>query len=140
MPPRPLTSNISSVREGAPPLPQVSHYLVASFFYVVLVTVFFSPAIFRGISLAVGSDALYNFLPYFHSKKVLWDRFVFAGFPMMADPTAMSWYPPAWIFSYLGSWDLFMMAAFISASFFTYGYAYSALRCRFAAFIAGPVF
>src|SRR5881409_4330907 len=95
----PKSNEIWSSRVGAPGRHYLNHYIIAVLFYTILFTLFFFPTIFRGKFLAVGTDALYNFLPYFYSKKVLWDTLVFAGFPMMADPTAMSWYPFVWIIS-----------------------------------------
>jgi len=117
-----------------------AHYLLALIFYLALFVAFFSPIIFRGKLLAVGTDALYNFLPYFFSKKVRWDGFVFGGFPMMADPTAMTWYPPAWIFSRVNSWNSFVVYAYVCASFFTYAYVQRLSRSRIAGLVAGTIF
>ena len=117
------------------------HCVFVPIFYFALFTLFFSPVILAGKFLAVGPDGLYNFLPNFYSKKVLWDSMVFGGFPMMADPEAMAWYPPAFLMSRLpGGWNLFVIAAYVAGSSFTYGYLYSLTKSWLAALISGLVF
>ena len=69
------------------------HFLLVVLFYTLLFVAFFSPSIFRGAPLAVGADGQNLYFPNFLGRKVFWDHMIFAGFPMMADPQVMTWYP-----------------------------------------------
>lgn len=109
--------------------------------YSVLFIAFLSPVIFKGSLLAVGGDGLYIYLPNFYARKVLWDTMLFSGFPMMADPQVMTWYPPAILLSLLpGTWNIFIVLAYVAASSFTYGYVYVLTNSRLAAAFSGVVF
>ena len=117
------------------------HALVVVFSYTLLFLAFFLPVILKDHLLAVGGDGLYIYLPNFYSKKVLWDLQLFAGFPMMADPQVMTWYPPATLLSLLPhGWNIFMLLGYVAASSFTYGYVYSLTKSRFAAAVSGSAF
>ena len=117
------------------------HCLFVIAFYSLVFVAFFLPAIYQGNLLAVGGDGLFIYLPNFYSRKVLWDTLLFAGFPMMADPQVMTWYPPAFLLSFLpGSWNVFMLLAYVAGSAFMYGYMYTLSRSRFAALTSGLVF
>ncbi|HVS82610.1 MAG TPA: YfhO family protein [Pyrinomonadaceae bacterium] len=117
------------------------HCLLVLLSYSLLFLVFFSPVILRGSLLAVGGDGLYIYLPNFYSHKVLWDPLLFSGFPMMADPQVLTWYPPALLFSLLpGAWNVFIIMAYVAGSSFMYGYVYALTRSRFAALTSGLVF
>jgi len=110
-------------------------------FYSLLYLIFFSPAILRGTLLAVGVDAQNLYLPNFYSQKVTWDILLFGGFPMMADPQVMTWYPPAFILSLLpGTWNLFVIFAYVAASSFTYGYVHRLTGSRIAGLLSGIVY
>jgi Bacterial membrane protein YfhO len=69
-----------------------------------------------------------------------WDPLVMGGFPIAADPQAMSWYPISTLFSALGSWNGFVLSAYVLASCFTYGYVYTLTRSRLAAAVSGTVY
>ena len=117
------------------------HCLFVIAFYSLVFVAFFFPAIYQGNLLAVGGDGLFIYLPNFYSGKVLWDTLLFAGFPMMADPQVMTWYPPAFLLSFLpGSWNVFMLLAYVAGSSFMYGYVFTLSRSRFAALTSGLVF
>jgi len=110
-------------------------------FYSLLFLTFFSPVIFGGRILAIGGDGLYIYLPNFYSSKVLWDTMTFGGFPMMADPEAATWYPPAALLSLLpGTWNVFMILAHVAGSSFMYGYLFKITESRMAALVSGIVF
>ena len=117
------------------------HALVIIISYTLLYLVFFSPALLRGYLLAVGADGQHLYLPNYHARKVLWDTFIFAGFPMMADPQVMSWYPPALLLSqFSGTWNLFILLAYVAASCFMYGYVFTITNSRFAGLFSGIAF
>ena len=117
------------------------HSLFVIAFYALVFVAFFFPAIYQGHLLAVGGDGLYLYLPNFYSHKVLWDTLLFSGFPMMADPQVMTWYPPAFLLSLLpGSWNVFMILAYIAGSSLMYGYVHTLTRSRLAALTSGLIF
>jgi hypothetical protein len=117
-----------------------AHCLLVLLFFSLLFTLFFSPALLRGLLLAPG-DGVPLFLPNFYSPKVLWDSLLFGGFPMVGDPQVMQWYPPALLFSLIpGSWNVFIISAYVLASSFTYGYVYTLTGSGLSAFVSGIVY
>jgi hypothetical protein len=119
----------------------VPHCVFVVAFYSLVFLAFFFPAIYSGSLLAVDGDGLLIYLPNFHSHKVLWDTLLLSGFPMMADPQVMTWYPPAFLLSLLpGSWNVFMIVAYVVGSSFMYGYVHTLTRSRFAALTSGLIF
>jgi hypothetical protein len=113
--------------------------LIIAAFYSVLYAVFFSPVIFSGGLLAPG-DGIFYYLPNFFSKKVLWEPLVFAGFPVVADPQVMTWYPLAFFFSLLHSWNAFVISAYVFASCFAYGYVLMLTQSRLAGITSGIIY
>src|SRR5260370_19901607 len=121
--------------------PPARHCVFIGGFYTLLFVGFFFASLYQGHFLAVGHDGIYFYLPNFYSQKVLWDALLFSGFPMMADPQAMTWYPPAALLSLLpGTWNLFMLLAYVLGSSFMYGYVFALTRSRFASIVSGLVF
>lgn len=119
---------------------RIGHCLFAPLFYSLLFILFFSPALLAGSHLGP-LDSVFYHQPYFYAKKVLWDTLLLSGFPMMADPQVMAWYPPALLFSQLpGGWNFFIISAYVLASSFTYGYAYTLTQSRLAALTSGIVY
>jgi Bacterial membrane protein YfhO len=118
------------------------HALLVVLFFSVLFVVFFAPVLFYGLLLAPGGgrlgDAVLYHLAFFQSSKLLWDGLLANGFPMIADPQVMAWYPPALLLSLVpGTWNVFVISAYVMASCFAYGYVYTLTRSRFASLIAG---
>ncbi|MGI8734786.1 MAG: YfhO family protein [Pyrinomonadaceae bacterium] len=135
----PISTVVSSIRTAIGS--DRYHALVVIFSYSLLFLAFFLPVILKDHLLAVGGDGLYIYLPNFYSKKVLWDLLLFAGFPMMADPQVMTWYPPATLLSLLpNGWNIFMLFGYVAASSFTYGYVYSLTNSRLAGAVSGSAF
>ena len=117
------------------------HSLLVVLFYAFLFVAFFSPSIFRGAPLAVGADGQNLYFPNFLGRKVFWDTMIFAGFPMMADPQVMTWYPPALLFSLVpGSWNPFILLAYVLTATFMYGYLLTITESRLAALTSGIIF
>ena len=59
----------------------------------------------------------------------------------MADPQVMTWYPPAFLLSLVpGTWNVFMLLAYVAGSSFMYGYIYTLTKSRFAALISGLIY
>ena len=129
------------MRPGAP----LRHCLFVLIFYSLLFTIFFSPVIFHDSLLAPGGgrlgDAVVSHIPYYLSEKLSWDPLLSCGFPMIADSQAMSWYPPALLLSLLpGTWNLFVISAYVMAACFAYGYVYALTESRMAALVAGTTY
>ena len=121
------------------------HGLLIFLFYSLLFTVFFSPVIFASRLLAPGGgrlgDGLLYHVTYFLSDKVVWDPLLAGGFPMIADPQVVAWYPPALLLSFVpGGWNIFVVSAYVFASCFTYGYVYTITGSRVAALAGGMVY
>ena len=93
--------------------------------YGLFFLVFFSPVVFSSHLLAPGDGVSY-FLPNFYARTFLWDSSIWAGFPAVGDAQRMFWYPPAFVISLIPrSWDLFIIAAYVLAASFTYGYTFA---------------
>ncbi len=121
------------------------HGLLVFLFYLLLFTIFFSPVIFFGRLLAPGGgrlgDGLLYHVAYFQSNKLLWDPLLAGGFPMIADPQVIAWYPPALLLSFLpGGWNVFVISAYVLAACFTYGYVYTLTRSRLGALASGIIY
>jgi hypothetical protein len=133
-------TNVRGLLERAVSTPRRHAFFVILVYSLLFVTLF-SPIVFGGKLLAIGGDGLYIHLPNFYSPKVLWDTMTFGGFPMMADPEAATWYPPAALLSLLpGTWNVFMILAYVAASSFMYGYLFKITKSRMAALVSGIVF
>jgi len=122
-----------------------SHAGLVLLTYAALFTIFFSPVLFSNSLLAPGGgrlgDGLLYHLTFFQSSKVLWDPMLFCGFPMMADPQVMSWYPPSTLLSLVpDGWNIFVLSAYVMASCFTYGYVYALTRSKLASVVSGTVY
>jgi len=124
------------------PKTQLRHAFYVLLFFSILFTIFFSPVIFHGELLAPGGsrlgDGLLSHLAYYLSPKIAWDPLLSNGFPMTADSQAMSWYPPSLLLSQLpGTWNIFVISAFVMAGCFTYGYVFTLTESRAAAYFGG---
>ncbi len=111
------------------------------FGFTLLYVLFFSPILFSDRLLAPGDGIIY-FLPNFAAPRVLWDTSIWGGFPAAGDAQLMLWYPPALFFSLFGvsAYQPFVLAAYVLASSFTYGYVFSLTRSRLASTISGCVY
>ena len=116
------------------------HSLLVALFYTFLFVAFFSPSLLRGAPLAVGADGQNLYIPNFLGRKVFWDTMIFAGFPMMADPQVMTWYPLALLLSLIpGSWNLFILLAYVLTASFMYGYILTITESKLAALTSGMI-
>jgi hypothetical protein len=113
------------------------HALLVTAFYSMLYVFFFSPVIFSGRLFP--NDGFYH-LPNFYLGKMFWDPLVLSGFPMAADPSAMTWYPLSWIFSSLGSWNGFVLSAYVLGSSFVYSYVFTLTQSRLASTVSGIIY
>ena len=108
-------------------------------FYTSLFCFFFSPILVSGRLLAPGDGAVF-FLPAFYAKRTLWSPLIFSGFPVAAEPQINTFYPIAWFLSRLGAWNAFVLAAYVMAASFCYGYVFTLTRSVLASLIGGMVY
>ena len=106
--------------------------------YSALYVLFFAPVLFSGRLLGAGDLILY--LPNFIRGITFWDPLLWGGFPVAADPQAMTWYPPSILFSALGSWNGLILSAYVLGSCFTYGYVHTLTGSSLAAAVSGTVY
>ena len=108
--------------------------------FAILFLIFFSPVWATGRLLAPGDGFLYHF-PHYYAPVTLWDPNLATGFPNMADPQTMMWYPPATLLSTIpASWNLFVMSAYILASWFTYLYVRELTGVDLSGVVAGLIY
>ena len=108
--------------------------------FSLLYVAFFAPVIFSGRLLAPG-DGLIYYVPAFYAPKTLWTDLISAGYPLMADSQNMNWYPPAMLLSWIpGSWNAFVILAYVLAGSFAYCYAYTMTSSILAAIVTGLIF
>ena len=86
--------------------------------FTILYVLFFAPVLFSRRLLGAG-DALIYYLPNFIRGITFWDPLLWGGFPVAADPQAMTWYPLSILFAALGSWNGFVAAAWIPLPIWT---------------------
>ncbi len=99
------TGTLMSAR--SPVLETAIHVVSVAGCYSALYAIFFAPVLFTGRLLGAG-DALLYYLPHFLVGTAFWDPLLMGGFPVAADPQAMSWYPLSILFAALGSWNGFV--------------------------------
>jgi hypothetical protein len=121
------------------------HYILSFIFFVILYSLFFSPVILQGKIFLVGSDHLLQNLPNFLVPKVLWTDALQGGFPVASDPQVASWYLVSHLLKWLipnpwMAWNLFVISAYILASFFSYGYIYTITESPLAALGGGIIY
>jgi hypothetical protein len=94
---------------------------LTALFFAVFYMCFFSPVLFSGKVLAPPADGVLYYYPHYHAPVQLWDPLLMTGYPAMADPQLMSWYPLALLLRYIpGSWNAFVLLAYFLASWFMY--------------------
>jgi hypothetical protein len=87
--------------------------LLAALFFAVFYVCFFSPVLFAGRVLAP-TDSFLFYYPHFNSPFKLWDSLLMTGYPNLADPQLMSWYPLALLLRPIpGSWNTFVLLVWI---------------------------
>lgn len=119
---------------------RLTHAGLVLFIYTILYVIFFAPVLLAGKVLAP-CDGTNLALPHLYAPRVLWTTLLFAGFPVMGDPQTMASYPPALVCSlWAGSFNVFVLSAYVLASSFTYGYVRALTGSRLAALAAGVIY
>jgi hypothetical protein len=102
-----------------------------------------SPILWDGrLVIERGDSAGYQY-PAIYAPFALWENNLYGGFPRLADPQMLNWYPPAVVLRFTGAewlWSVFVLMAGVLASCFTYGLAYRLTGSPLAAAIAGVVY
>jgi hypothetical protein len=115
----------------------VRGYLGPLVFFLILPVAVFAPITVSGRVLGSG-DALNQGIPAFYSARGLWTPLVFSGYPAIADPQNMTFYPPAALFrSFPNSYNAFVLAGYVLAGFFMYAFALKLTRSWKAALLSG---
>lgn len=118
----------------------IMHCSIVFFGFSLLYIAFFAPVLFSGRLLAPG-DGLIYYVPAFYAPTPLWTDLIFGGYPLMGDSQNMTWYPPAMLLSLIpGSWNAFVLLAYILAGCFAYCYTYRLTTSRLAAIVAGIIY
>jgi len=115
-------------------------FLFPVIFYTVFFVLFFSPVLFSGELLAPFDGIVESVTPFYVSKG-LWTPNLLSGYPVAADPTSKLWYPFFIGLSLIpGGWNAFVIAGYVLAACFTYGYVHTLTHSRFAGLMSGLVF
>jgi len=85
--------------------------------HAMLAAAIFSPAFSKKMILAP-DDGLDYFVPAMLSKERMWDPYLMCGFPVHADPQTMLWYPLRPLAGGIGTWNLFVISAFVLSGAF----------------------
>ena len=120
-------------------LKSLLHPFTVLILYALQYAIFFLPVLRKGQILAPGDSIIYYY-PNFSLGTTFWEPLIQAGFPIFADPQAMTWYPPALLFSFFHSWNAFVISAYVMASSFAYGYVYTLTGSRLAGYGSGIVY
>ena len=118
---------------------QSIHASLVVLFFSILYLIFFFPVIFSGRLLAPG-DGIHYYFPNFYLGRMFWDPLLLSGFPVAADPQAMTWYPLSWIFSSPGGWNVFVLSAYVLGSCFVYGYVHAVTQSKLGGLVGGIIY
>ena len=87
------------------------------------------------------SDLYDWFLPFFLSPPARWSSDIFAGFPLVADTSNAIQYPVYFFFARIaGSWNGYVIAAYVIGASLAYAYVFTVVRSRTAAAVAGVAY
>jgi hypothetical protein len=106
-------------------------------------TLLLSPILLSDRRLVLIGDAAIYHYPAVFGPRDLWDPLLASGYPRMADPQMMLWYPLALPLLFTGwewLWNPFLLAPFILGSCFTYGLVWRSTRSALGAAVGGVVF
>lgn len=117
----------------------VGQNLIPLLLFTALYVVYFSPVLFSGRVLAPGDGFIQNY-PAFMGSHSLWNPDLFCGYPAYADPQVAQWYPVRLLFGLFGSFNGFVLAAYVLASFLTFRLVSRLTASRFAGVCAGLIF
>jgi hypothetical protein len=112
-------------------------FLLAFAFFLVIFLALFSPTTFTGHLLCTEVPNINCFF----GPSEFWTDTVYSGFPWIALPEAMTFYPPAMLMRLNGeTWNIFVTLAFVLSGAFMFSFARMVTRSNFAGLIAGIAF
>jgi hypothetical protein len=89
---------------------------VAGLLYAAFYTAFFLESLLTGDYIAPGDSLDFGVAAYLSSPS-LWTQGMYSGYPIIADPQSLTWYPVLQAFRAIGvSWNAFMIAPYVIAS------------------------
>ena len=98
------------------PATETLRFLAALFLYGLFYAAFFLQSFLSGNYIAP-SDSLDFGVADYLSSPALWTQGMYSGYPIVADPQALTWYPVLRLFRALGAdWNIFLIAAYVIAS------------------------
>ena len=108
--------------------------------YLALALAWFWPVLGSGRLLAPG-DGFLEYVPNYLVHRTLWEPLLGTGYPAAADPLTFTWYPPALLLSWIpGSYNAFVLCAYVLAAWFTYLLVLALTGSRFAGWISGLLY
>ena len=108
--------------------------------YALFFLAFFAPSL-RGANEIAPGDALDFGFATFLSATTVWTDAMYSGYPILADPQALSWYPVFQLMRALGfSWTLFEIAGYVIASATAFLLVRRVTASTIAGFFSGIVF
>ena len=114
--------------------------LVVLLLYGALCLCWFAPILLAGRLLAPG-DGTTEYVPNYLTSRTLWEPALGTGYPAAADPLTFTWYPPAMLLSSIpGSYNIFVISAYVFAGWFTYLLVFTLTASRLAGWISGILF
>lgn len=120
---------------------EVGGFLAALLLYGLFYAAFFAQSFLSGHYIAP-SDSLDFGVAGYLSPPALWTQGMYSGYPIAADPQALTWYPVLHLFRVLGAdWNIFLIAAYVIASatgfLFVRRLTGSSLAGAFSGFVCG---
>ena len=89
---------------------------VAGLMYTAFYTAFFLKSLLSGDYIAPGDSLDFGVAAYL-SAPALWTGSIYSGYPILADPQSLSWYPLLHAFRAIGAnWNAFIIAPYVIAS------------------------
>ena len=114
-------------------------FLAALLLYALFYAAFFVQSFLSGNYIAP-SDSLDFGVAAYLSSPALWTEGMWSGYPIAADPQALTWYPVLRLFRALGAdWNTFLIAAYVLTSATTFLFVRRLTRSTLAGALSGFV-
>src|SRR6266850_2004528 len=114
-------------------------FLAALLMYGLFYTAFFFQSFLSGNYLAPSDSFDFGVADYL-APPALWTEGMWSGYPIAADPQALTWYPVLRLFRAFGAdWNLFLIAAYVLTSATTFLFVRRLTRFTLAGAFAGFV-
>jgi len=120
-------------------LPEMKNFKIFMIYCLIFLAFFIKDL--AGGRLIASGDAVLFYLPNFFGEYRNWSPDIYSGYPLLADPQFMQWYPLNWLLprNVLG-WNLLVISPLILGAFFTFLLVKRLTLSNFAGFISGLIF